>query len=98
MVDAKELAGVLSSKDIGWDEFIQKELLVFKHQTIGDMPSSHYPFPSFISSFADDGAVLVDISERNPWAPVWEGFPLSSLLDMFSKNVNVHRVPVVDGV
>jgi CBS domain-containing protein len=76
MVDAKELAGVLSSKDIGWDEFIQKELLVFKHQTIGDMPN---------------------ISERNPWAPVWEGFPLSSLLDMFSKNVNVHRVPVVDG-
>lgn len=40
---------------------------------------------------------MINISERNPWAPVWEGFPLSSLLDMFSKNVNLHRVPIIDG-
>lgn len=42
-------------------------------------------------------ADMTNISERNPWAPVWEGFPLSSLLDMFSKNVNLHRVPIIDG-
>jgi len=41
---------------------------------------------------------LTNISERNPWAPVWEGFPLHSLLDMFSKNVNLHRVPIITGV
>ncbi len=39
-----------------------------------------------------------DVSNRNPWAPVWEGFPLSSLMDMFAKDVNLHRVPVVDKV
>eukprot|EP01119_Soliformovum_irregulare_P015008 TRINITY_DN4178_c0_g4_i2.p1 TRINITY_DN4178_c0_g4~~TRINITY_DN4178_c0_g4_i2.p1 ORF type:complete len:316 (+),score=65.04 TRINITY_DN4178_c0_g4_i2:75-1022(+) len=33
-------------------------------------------------------------SNRDPWCDVWEGKPLLSLLDMFSQEVNLHRVGV----
>jgi len=35
-------------------------------------------------------------TQRTPWCAVWEGMPLNSLLDMFSKDVNLHRVAVTD--
>jgi len=38
----------------------------------------------------------INISDRNPWCPVSQFLPLHSLMDMFSKDVNLHRVPVVD--
>ena len=40
---------------------------------------------------------LCNLSERNPWCPVWQGTPLNSLLDMFgASGGSLHRVPVVD--
>jgi CBS domain-containing protein len=41
-------------------------------------------------------ASICDASERNPWCEVSRLKPLNSLMDMFSKNVNIHRVPIVD--
>ncbi|KAL6056049.1 hypothetical protein QOT17_016364 [Balamuthia mandrillaris] len=40
---------------------------------------------------------VAGFGERSPWSPVYCDFPLHSLLDMFSKQVNLHRVPVVTG-
>lgn len=40
---------------------------------------------------------IINASERNPWCDVYEGLPLTSLMDMFSKDVNLHRVAVTDG-
>lgn len=37
---------------------------------------------------------IINASERNPWVDVYEGLPLRSLMDMFGKNVNLHRVCV----
>jgi len=40
---------------------------------------------------------MSNASEREPWCPVYEGFPLLSLMDMFSKDVNLHHVAVTNG-
>jgi len=39
---------------------------------------------------------ICDISLRNPWCPVYQDLPLSSLMDIFSNKVHIHRVPLVD--
>jgi len=39
---------------------------------------------------------LADASERNPWVSVSSVLPILSLMDMFSKDVNLHRVMVTD--
>jgi len=39
---------------------------------------------------------VVNSSRRNPWCPVSRLKPLHSLMDMLSKDVNLHRVPIVD--
>jgi len=41
-------------------------------------------------------ASICNAAERNPWCPVSRLKPLNSLMDMFSKDVNLHRVPIVD--
>jgi len=41
-------------------------------------------------------ATILNSSERNPWCPVSRLLPLHSLMDMFSKDLNLHRVPIVD--
>lgn len=40
---------------------------------------------------------MVNASQRNEYCPVFEGAPFHSLVDMFSKNVDLHRVALVDG-
>jgi len=45
-------------------------------------------------------ATAIDIansSEKNPYVEVYEGLPLRSLMDMFGKDVNLHRVMVTTG-
>jgi len=39
---------------------------------------------------------IINSSQRNPWCPVSRLAPLHSLMDMLSKDVDLHRVPVVD--
>jgi CBS domain-containing protein len=39
---------------------------------------------------------VINTSGRNPWCPVSRLKPLHSLMDMLSKDVNLHRVPIVD--
>lgn len=39
---------------------------------------------------------MCNASGRNPWCPVHESLPLHSVMDVFGKDVNVHRVPVVN--
>lgn len=39
---------------------------------------------------------MINVSQRNPWCATWEEYPLISLMDMFGKDSNLHRVPVVD--
>jgi len=41
-------------------------------------------------------ASICDSSEQNHWCAVSRLKPLHSLMDMFSKDVNLHRVPIVD--
>jgi len=40
--------------------------------------------------------LAINSSQRNPWCPVSRLKPLHSLMDMLSKDVNLHRVPIVD--
>jgi len=47
----------------------------------------------FRSCLAKD---IINASMRNPWCAVYEGLPLLSLMDMFSKNTKLHRVVFED--
>jgi len=38
---------------------------------------------------------VINASNRNHWCPVWYKKPLLSLMDMFSREVNLHRVPII---
>ena len=48
------------------------------------------------SASALEGREKSRSNARNPWCAVWRGYPLNSLLDMFSKDVNIHRIAVTD--
>eukprot|EP01104_Vermistella_antarctica_P010515 TRINITY_DN2813_c1_g1_i1.p1 TRINITY_DN2813_c1_g1~~TRINITY_DN2813_c1_g1_i1.p1 ORF type:complete len:333 (+),score=91.71 TRINITY_DN2813_c1_g1_i1:148-1146(+) len=40
---------------------------------------------------------ICDASQRNRWCPVYIEAPLHTLMDILGKDVNMHRVPVIDG-
>jgi len=41
-------------------------------------------------------ATILNSSQHNPWCPVSRLKPLHSLMDIFSRDVNLQRVPIVD--
>jgi hypothetical protein len=44
-----------------------------------------------------DHLCAADLSDQEPFSPVYWEFPLLSLMDMFSVDVLIHHVPVNDG-
>mmetsp|Transcript_1990 Transcript_1990/g.5518 ORF Transcript_1990/g.5518 Transcript_1990/m.5518 type:complete len:336 (+) Transcript_1990:53-1060(+) len=85
----KGVAEAFRGSEIPWKEYLAKELEMLRGVTVAEVVGA--------ASALKTAGGPVRCEDRNPWCPIWEEYPLHSLLDIFGREVNIHRVPVIDG-
>jgi len=79
---------------LGFIDVLDIICLIFDKMTVDDILNEKGSVQSKISSMQIKEAA--NISESNPWCPVYIGKPLLSVMDMFSSGGQLYRVPIAD--
>jgi len=78
---------------LGFMDVLDIVCLIFDKLTVDQVMNKSANHSKFSNLLIKEAA---NISNRNPWCPVYIGKPLLSVMDMFSSEGQLHRVPISD--